>query len=96
MIYTFVLFPGNLKGGIGSLFDPCVNATAILTVMYGGELCSSGFGAIIWRDLRTSLSRDSLRDNFFCMRDLSPHRKGNSCLTKFPGGLSYKKNPEIK
>ena len=35
------IIPRNLKGGIGSLFDPCVNgygAVAILPITYGGEL----------------------------------------------------------
>ena len=39
----------NLNGGIGSLFDPCVNAVGrpvILTVTYGGELLYLR----IWRD----------------------------------------------
>ena len=78
------MWPRNFKGGIRSLFEPCVNAMgrrpywpSHMEVSY----CTIGFGAIIWCDLRIlSLSRDSLRNK--CMRDLSPCRKGNSCLTK--------------
>ena len=57
----------NLKGGIGSLFDPCINAMgrwpycpSRMEVSY----CTFRFGTIIWRDMRTlSLPRDSRRDN---------------------------------
>ena len=60
-----VLYARNLKGGIGSLFDPCVNTTgqrpycpSRMEVSY----CTFGFGAIIQCDLRTlSLPCDSLR-----------------------------------
>ena len=66
---TQELIPRNLKGGIRSLFDPCVNAMgrrpycpSRMEVSY----CTFGFGAIIRRDLRTlSLPRDSPRDNIF-------------------------------
>ena len=59
--------PRNLKGGIWSLFDPCVNAIgwrpycpSRMEVSY----CTFRFGVIIRRNLRTlSLPRDSLRDN---------------------------------
>ena len=53
--------PRNLKGGIGFLFDPCVNAMwqPRMKVSY----CTFGFGTIIRRDPRTSLLRDSLCDN---------------------------------
>ena len=55
--------PRNLKGGIGSLFDPPVNAmvrrpywSSRVEVSY----CTFGFGAIIQRNLRTlSLPHDS-------------------------------------
>ena len=58
---------GILKGGIGSLFDPCVNdmgqrpyCLSRMEVSY----CTFGFGAIIRHDQRTlSLPRDSPRDN---------------------------------
>ena len=59
----------NFKGGIESLFDHCVNA------MGQWPYCPShmevsyytfGFGAIIWRDLRTlSLLHDSPRNNLY-------------------------------
>ena len=57
----------NLKGDIGSLFDPCVNAMgqrpycpSRMKVSY----CTFGFGVIIRCDLLTSsLPHDSLRDN---------------------------------
>ena len=51
----FACAPRNLKGGIGSLFDPCVKAmgggAAILSVTYGGQLIvpsdlAGSFGAI--------------------------------------------------
>ena len=67
-----LLTPRNLKGGIGSLFDPCVNAMgrrphcpSRMEVSY----CTSGFGAIIQRDLRTlSLPCDLPCDNLYaCM-----------------------------
>ena len=58
-----VSWPRNLKGGIGSLFDPCVNAVgrrpycpSRMEVSY----CTIRFGAIIRRDLRTlSVLHDS-------------------------------------
>ena len=58
----------NLKGGIGSLFDPCVNAMG-----WGGHIghhlwsyCTFRFGAIIRRDLYTlSLPRDSPCDYLY-------------------------------
>ena len=40
----------NLKGEIGSLFDPCINA--ILTVTYGGELLDHNVPPAIQLDLR--------------------------------------------
>ena len=80
--------PKNLKGGIGSLFDPCVNAKgwqpywpSYMEVSY----CTFGFAAVNWRDLRKVLL---LRKT---CRDLSPCRKGNSRLMKLLGGLSYEK-----
>ena len=39
--FLCVFGPTNLKGGIGSLFDPC-GAAVILTIMYGGELLYLG------------------------------------------------------
>ena len=59
----------NLKGGIGSLFDPCVNAMvrqpycpSRMEVSY----CTFEFVAIIRRDLYTlPLLRDSLGHNLF-------------------------------
>ena len=63
---------GILKGGIGSLFEPCVNAMgsshiglSCMEVSY----CTFGFGTIIRCDLRTlSLSCDSPHDNLHaCM-----------------------------
>ena len=59
----------NLKGGIGSRFDPRVNALgqrpywpSRMEVSY----CTFGFGAIIRCDLHTlSLPRDSPFDNPF-------------------------------
>ena len=61
--------PRNLKGGIRSLFDPCVNATghrpycpSRMEVSY----CTFGFSTIIWHNLRTlSLLRDPPRDNLY-------------------------------
>ena len=65
----YLSLPRNLKGEIGSLFDPCVNG------MGGRPYCSShmevsyciiGFGVIIRRNLRTlslGLLLDSPRDN---------------------------------
>ena len=49
-IWDSRLYPRNLKGGIGSLFDPSVNrygAAAILSIMYWGELLCLR----IWLDL---------------------------------------------
>ena len=64
-----VIHPRNLKGGIGSLFYPCVSAMgqqpycpSRTRVSY----CTFRFGAIIWHDLRTlSLPRDSPRYNLY-------------------------------
>ena len=81
------------KRGIGSLFDPCVNAIgrrphcpSRMEVSY----CTFGFDAIIRRDLRTYIivavwftARKPI-----CVRDLSPRGKDNSHLTKLFGGLS--------
>ena len=61
------LNPRNFKGGIGSLFDPCVNAMgqwpywpSRMEVSY----CTFGFNSIIQGNLRTlSLPCDSPRDN---------------------------------
>ena len=83
--------PRNLKGGIGSLFAPCVNAmgrrpycSSRMVVSY----CTFGFGAVIQRDLCTlSLPCDSP----CCNQYASSRKKGNSRLTKLFGGLSYKK-----
>ena len=83
--WIHVVSSRNLKGGIGSLFDPCVNAMrrqpcwpSRMEVSY----CTFGFGANILRDLRTlSLPHDS-------PHYLSPPRKGNSCLRD---GLRYEK-----
>ena len=52
------LEPRNLKGGIGSLFDPCVNTMGWLpnwSSRMKVSYCTFGFGAIIRRDpLRVS------------------------------------------
>ena len=81
--------PRNLKGGIGSLFDPCVNTMGQRPYWLSRtevSYCTSGFGGIIWSNLRTlSLPRDSPCNN------LSPCRKGNSRFTKVLGRLSYEK-----
>ena len=95
-----VFLSRNLKRGIGSLFDPCVNAMgrqpywpSHMEVSY----CTFGFGANIQRDLRILLlPRDSPHDNLSGVLDLSARGKGNSCLTKLFGGLSYEKNPEVQ
>ena len=63
--FSDMFYSRNLKGGIGSLFDSCVNAMgwrpycpSRMEVSY----CTFGFGAIIRRDLCTlSLPRDSPR-----------------------------------
>ena len=63
------LEPRNLKGGMGTLFDPHVNAMgrwpywmSRMEVSY----CTFGFGAIILHDLRTLLlPRDSPHDNLY-------------------------------
>ena len=79
----------NLKGGIRSLFDPCVNATtrqpyfpSRMEVSY----CTFGFGAICthyhYRVFHRSIT-------YLC--DLSPRGKGNSRLMKLFGGLSDEK-----
>ena len=82
----------NIKRGIRSFFDPCVNAMGQRPYCLSrieANYCTFGFGVIIRRDLRTlSLQHDSSRNNLFAS---SPHRKGNSRLTKFFGGLSYEK-----
>ena len=71
-IWAFDLEPRNLKGGIGSLLTPVLTAMgwrpywpSRMEVSY----CTFGFGAIIWRDLRTLLlPRNSPRDNLYaCM-----------------------------
>ena len=74
--------PRNFNKGIGSLFDPCVNAMGqqpYCPSRMVARNCTFGFGAIIRCDLRTlSLPRDS-----------SPRGKGNSRLAKLFCGLSY-------
>ena len=87
---SILWLPKNLKGGIGSLFDPCVNtmgqrpySSSRMEMSY----CTFGFSAIIQCNLCTlSLPRDSPRNIQY---DLSYRGKGNSCLTKLFGGLSY-------
>ena len=71
----------NLKVGIRSLFDSCVNTIgrrpywpSHVEVSY----CTFGFDMIIRHDQGTSsLPRDSLRNNL-CVRDEGPLRKGKS------------------
>ena len=62
-ILIFVVKSRNLKGGIGSLFDPYVNAigaAVILPITYGSELLYLW----IWHDLHTlAVPRDSPHDN---------------------------------
>ena len=80
----------SLKGGIGSLFDPCVNAigqrphcSSLIEMSY----CTFGFAHIVvlnaWFTARWPI----------CMCDLSPSSKGSSgfCLV----GLATKK-PEVQ
>ena len=56
-----------------------------------GSLCTSGFGAIIWRDLRTvSLPCVLLCDNLNTSTIQVHARKGNSRLTKLLGRLKGK------
>ena len=59
----------NFKGGIGSLVDPCVKAMGrrpCWPSRMEESYCTFGFGAIIWRDLRTlSLPRDSQCNNLY-------------------------------
>ena len=85
----------NLKGGIGSLFDPCVNAmgrrpycSSRMEVGY----CTFGFGAIIRRDLRTlSLPHVSPRDNQYACAIWVHTGKATHAITTLFGGLSYEK-----
>ena len=92
----FQAHPRNLKGEIGSLFDPCVNAIgrrpycpSRMEVSY----CTFGFGAIIRRDLRTlSLPRDSPRDNQFACVIRDHAGKATHALRNYLAGLATKKS----
>ena len=96
--------PRNFKGGIGSLFDACVNAVGRrpywpspwrwvhVDLLY----------LRIWRD-HSARSAPILIIVWFTARqpvsarDLSLRGKGNSRLTKLLGGLNCeKKNPEVQ
>ena len=61
-----------------------------MTITFRGELLSSGFGVIIQRDLLL-LRHVLLGDNLNAYMIFSPCEKGNTCLTKLIGGLSYEK-----
>ena len=83
-----MLIPRNLKGGIRSLFDPCVKAMgqwpfwqSCMEVSYR----TTGFAFIRHNLCTVSLLRVLPK----CVRDLSLFEKGNTCLTKLRGGLSY-------
>ena len=84
----------NLKAGIGSLFDPCVNARRwpYWLSRMEASYCTFGFGAIIRRDLRTlSLPRDSLGDNLYaCVIEVHAI-KATHAKTKLFGRLNYEK-----
>ena len=91
----FTVIIKEFKRGIGSLFDPCVNAMgrrpycpSRMEVSY----CTFGFGTIILRDLRTlSLPHDSPHGNQYACVIWVLAGKVNSCLTELFGGLSYEK-----
>ena len=90
-----VAYSRNLKWGIGSLFDSCVNAMgrwsycpSCMEVSY----CTFRFGAIIRPDLRTlSLPCDSPRDNLYaCMIWIHAGKATNAYWNYLPG-FSYEK-----
>ena len=60
------------------------NCSSSMEVSY----CTFGFGAIIRHNLCTL---SLLHDSPIYVRDLSPRGKGNSCLMKLFGWLSYQK-----
>ena len=94
MCFDSERYSRNLKGGIGSLFDPCYcyGATAILPVTYGGEL----WYLRLWR-YHSARSAHIIVSTWFtawepiCVCDLSPRGKGNSRLTKLFCRLSCEK-----
>ena len=89
---SILWLPKNFKGGIRSLFDPCVNTMGqrpYCSSRMEMSYCTFGFSVIIQCNLCTlSLPRDSPRNIQY---DLSYRGKGKSCLTKLFGGLSYEK-----
>ena len=93
-ICKFVYSTRNLKGGMWSLFDPCVNAMAQqpywpshIKVSY----YTFGFGSVIRGDLRTlSLPHVLPHNKVHVCVILNPRGKGNSRLVKLFGGFSYK------
>ena len=92
---NFDLIARNLKGGIGSLFDPFVNAMGrrpYCSSRMEGSYCTFGFGTIIRCDLRTlSLLRDSPWDIQYVCAIWVHAGKATHAITKLFGGLSYKK-----
>ena len=88
--------PRNFKGGIGSLFDPCVNAMGrghidrhlwrrVIVPSYlapsFGVICAHYCYRVIHRAITYII----------CVHDLRPLGKDNSPSTNFFGGLNYKK-----
>ena len=83
MKQTKALGTRKLKGGIGSLFDTCVNAMGrrpYWPSRMEESYCTFGLGAIC--------AHYHHRE---CVHDLSPCAKGNSRIKKLLGGLSYEK-----
>ena len=94
--YPFQSYARNLKGVIGCLFGPCVNAMGRLPHWRSRmevSYCTCGFCAVIQRDqLKVSLQRILTRNNLNVCVILSPCEEGNyTCIMEMLGSWDTKK-----